>query len=167
MNSYLASKLTAAAQFILKHSIYPSPVSVSEMTSAQALMITIFHSFLYTDINTIQSLLSMSQFLPQLRSFIGVWLRDDFNFRRKDVAKVLSAIAQFIQDKGPIIPDSILFAICGLEEKYDIFNFFQHNKDEFGLQLLAYLNPLVSRGTQVEQHLLKVYKMEIIHWFIY
>lgn len=156
MNSYLASRLAAAAQFTLKHSIYPSSVSLSEMTSAQALMVTVFHSFLNADINTIQSLLSISKFLPQLRSsFIRVWLRDDFNFQRKDVANVLSAIAQFIQDRGPIIPDSILFAICGLEEKYDIFNFFRQNKDEFGLQLLASLNPLVSRGTQVEPHLLQ------------
>ncbi|CAH1392218.1 unnamed protein product [Nezara viridula] len=156
MNSYVASRLTAAAQFTLRYSIYPSPVSISEMTSAQALIITIFHSFLYKDIETIHSLLSISKFLPQLRSsFIQVWLRDDFNFQRKDVAKVLSAVAHFIQDQGPIIPDSILFAICGLEEKYDIFNFFQQNGDEFGQQLLAYLNPLVSRGTQVEQHLLQ------------
>ncbi|XP_014291817.1 uncharacterized protein [Halyomorpha halys] len=156
INSYMTSKISEAAQLSMKHSIYPPHVSVSEMTSAQALMITLFYSFLNTDIDAIQSLLSISRFLPQLRSsFIGIWLRDDFNFRRKDVAKVLSAVAHFIQVKGPIIPDSILQAICGLEEKYDIFNFFQQNGDVFGQQLLAYMNPLVSRGTEVEPHLLQ------------
>ena len=122
---------------------------MDELTTAQMFLVSFLHSLLCGDVATLYGLLSVADRLPQLRSsFLKVWLRDDYHFRKQDVARALSTLAHLVQQNGLAVPQEVLVAFSGLEEKYDLFNLFRRTKDTTSLQMLACLNPLVSRQTQ-------------------
>ena len=133
----------------MAYSVYPSIISLNELTSAQSLMLSLFYSLLQSDVASVFTLISLAEEFPQLRSsFISVWLRDDYMFCQEHVAKVLITLARLMTDEQLIVPQPIVNALVGLEEKYDIFNFFHQSRDTTAQYLLACLNPLVTRATQ-------------------
>lgn len=154
----LASRLGAAVHYAADYSVYPHSVSIEELTTAQAMVLSMFYCLLHEDTATVLNLLSVAPFLPQLKSsFIAVWLRDDYKFHQKDVAKVLSVLAKLISERVTEVPVSIVVAFTGLEEKYDIFTFFRKTGDTTAQEMLACLNPLVTRSTQAGPEGLKVF----------
>ncbi|XP_014287262.1 ankyrin repeat domain-containing protein 1 [Halyomorpha halys] len=146
-----ASKMAAAVDFTITYSIYSPVVCTTELTTAQTLMLSLFYSLLQGDLASFIALISLADHLPQMRSsFISVWLRDDYRFCQEHVAKVLTNLAQLIIKDQFVVPQPIVSALTGLEEKYDIFNYLNRSGDTTAQYLLACLNPLVTRATQVE-----------------
>ncbi|CAH1392170.1 unnamed protein product [Nezara viridula] len=146
----VAARLKAATQFSAQYCIYHQCIDTIELTTAQTLILSLFHCLLNGDFATIHTLLPIIPYLPQLRSsFIGVWLRDDYTFHQKDVAKVLSTLAKLVKEGNVMVPLPVIIAFSGLEEKYDVFSFLRKSGDTTAQHMLACLNPLVTRATQV------------------
>ncbi|XP_014272581.1 uncharacterized protein [Halyomorpha halys] len=146
----VAERLKAAIKFGAEYSIYHQCINAIELTTAQTVILSMFHCLLNGDIATVHTLLSLIPYLPQLKSsFISVWLRDDYRFRQEDVAKVLSTLAELVKREDIVVPLPVIIAFSGLEEKYDVFSFFRKSGDTTAQEMLAFLNPLVTRATQV------------------
>lgn len=146
----VAARLNVAIQFAAEYSIYHQCIDTIELTTAQTLILSLFYCLLNGDIATANTLLTIIPYLPQLRSsFIGVWLRDDYRFRQEDVAKVLSTLAKLVKQGDVKVPLPVIIAFSGLEEKYDVFSFLRKSGDTTAQHMLACLNPLVTRATQV------------------
>ncbi|XP_014283533.1 uncharacterized protein [Halyomorpha halys] len=145
----LTHRLSTAILYSARFSVYPGPPSSLELTSAQAFILAMYRSFVLGDAPAVFSLLPLVPKLPQLQSsYVAIWFREDFLFRRQDVTRALSWLARFIKKEGPVVPLNILLVFSGLEEKYQVFSYFKEMGDTVGQEMLIYLNPLNSRGTQ-------------------
>lgn len=152
------SKMAAAVEFSIAYSIYSPAVSIAELTTAQVLVLSLFHNLLMGDLASVIALISLVDHLPQMRSsFISVWLRDDFRFCQEHVAKVLNSLSQLTIEDQFVVPQPIVNALVGLEEKYDVFNYLDQSGDTTAQYLLACLNPLVTRATQVRPDDMQVF----------
>lgn len=96
-------------------SVYTLDVTLRELTTAQAYLLALFDALLAEDAYTCSLLLELAVNIEQLRSpYLEVWLREDFNFQKDEVRRVLVALDRMQLN----MPGHILRIFAGLTVKY-------------------------------------------------
>ncbi|XP_014272301.1 uncharacterized protein [Halyomorpha halys] len=96
-------------------SVYRLDITLRELTTAQAFLLALFDALLAQDLHTCSLLLYLAASVEQLRSpYLEVWLREDFNFQKEEVRKVLIAL----DNMGLNVPGYIFIIFAGLTKKY-------------------------------------------------
>ncbi|XP_014293085.1 uncharacterized protein [Halyomorpha halys] len=108
-----------AVEYASRASIYSPEETVSELTTAQTSVLTLFYGLLFGDLRLCESIIQVE--VSQLKStFLRVWLADDFSFCPHDVAMVLSMLSFLLDSQRIHIPNHILRIFGGLVQKYEL-----------------------------------------------
>ena len=147
----VSKKLLAAIQYGSRASVYNSHVTAAELTTAQCIILTLFHGLLSSDFNLCQIIQQYYAKVDQLRSpYLISWLRDDFCFNCSDVVSVLSTLAHLVRSQHLVLPDYILRVFVGLNTKYGVLDIIKEANDFETFVFLASVNVPCNRSQQTD-----------------
>lgn len=119
----ISGKILSGVSYGLEFNVYHPEAALLELSTAQSLLLALFHSLLTQDLDHCSFLLRICNELQHLRaSYLAVWLMDDFVFPCNDVARVINTLAHLTAEKRLVFPDHIIRVFTGLGRQYGVNN---------------------------------------------
>nr|XP_014281865.1 uncharacterized protein LOC106684350 [Halyomorpha halys] len=101
-----------------------------ELTSTQALLLSIINCLVTGDIATCSVLAECSYHIQQLRSkHLRIWLREDFKFTTKDMEAAMSRLNALVATGELNLPSHVLTIFSSLADVYRIILQSKENSD--------------------------------------
>ncbi|XP_014278899.1 putative ankyrin repeat protein RF_0381 [Halyomorpha halys] len=92
-----------------------------ELTSTQALLLSLVNCLVTGDMNTYSILAECSQNIHQLKSrHLSLWLKEDFRFTKKDMQVAMAQLDKLVTNGSLKMPSHALTIISSLAEEYGI-----------------------------------------------
>ncbi|XP_014278911.1 putative ankyrin repeat protein RF_0381 [Halyomorpha halys] len=95
--------------------------STIELTTTQALLLSLVNCLVTGDMNTCSILAECSQNIHQLKSrHLSLWLKEDFRFTKKDMQVAMAQLDKLVTNGSLKMPSHALTIISSLAEEYGI-----------------------------------------------
>lgn len=142
ISNQVQEKLVAALQFAAKSSIYNLHDAIIDLSCSQSLLLSILYGFYSGDLQLVMALIEVSSLLVQLKSsYLKVWLRDDFNFKKEDVIEVFTRMDKMRETGLFRLPVVLSEAFAVLVEKYKLVEYCRERMDiSFGSFVSSFIH---------------------------
>lgn len=140
LNGLLQRRAANAIDMALQASSYDSNDILVEIGPSQYLLLMLLYAFTAEDLTFAYLLLELVDLIkPQLKSYLKVWLMDEFSFHPD---KIYKAICFLCRKKDRLdVPPHILETILHLKDKYNVLEQCNVNEDADVLEWINDFQP--------------------------
>lgn len=142
ISNQVQDKLVTALQFAAKSSVYHLHDTIIDLSCSQSLLLSLLYGFYSGDLQLVMALIEVSSLIVQLKSsYLKVWLRDDFNFKKEDVVEVFTRMDKMRETGLFRLPVAVSEAFSVLVEKYKLVEYCRERMDiSFGSFISSFIH---------------------------